>query len=262
MGNVYSREIDVQFAGASGAIAFQRFYNSADADGAEHVPGWRHSYDQSIAVVNAPPVTLYPTTGVASPEYSTQQDACNLGFAAIKPNVSAWANVTASFSNGACVLSGGSGFVGTLPILGNATGATSSTAIEYDAIREDGQIVRFALLGGVLTSSQGTSLRLAITASGFTLKDDQDNVETYNASGVLLSIASRTGVVQSLSYDSSGQLQTVTDSFGNSLTIARQYAGLINSITLNGGGTVKYGYSASGTLSNVTNLDGTTRRYV
>jgi len=47
VGNVFTTETDVEFAG-SGAIAFRRFYNSADATGIDGVPGWRHSYGRSI----------------------------------------------------------------------------------------------------------------------------------------------------------------------------------------------------------------------
>ena len=261
LGNVFSTEADVQCSSAQSAIGFKRFYNSADVEGADHVPGWRHSYDQAITTVTDPPVTFYPTNGTASPQYATQSDACQLGFAAIRSNVSAWANVTASYSNGTCVLSNGSTTIGTLPLFSTALGAASSSASEYDAIREDGQIVRFTLQGGILTAPQGTSLRLTKSASGFTLTDDQDNVETYNSSGVLLSIASRSGVVQTLSYDTSGSLSAVNDSFGNSLTVTRNVQGSIGSITLNGGATVNYSYNAQGVLTAVTNLDGTTRSY-
>jgi hypothetical protein len=50
VGNVYTTEEDVKFAGA-GAIAFRRFYNSADVTGVDGVVGWRHSYDRSITTV-------------------------------------------------------------------------------------------------------------------------------------------------------------------------------------------------------------------
>jgi RHS repeat-associated protein len=92
--------------------------------------------------------------------------------------------------------------------------------------------------------------------------DDQDNVEAYNSSGVLQSITSRGGVVQTMAYDSNGRLSVVTDSFGNTLSISRNSAYQIASVSFSGGGTVGYGYDSSSRLSTVTNLDSTTRSYL
>jgi len=49
-GNVYTTETDIKFAAPS-PVAFQRFYNSADATGVDGVAGWRHSYDRSISTI-------------------------------------------------------------------------------------------------------------------------------------------------------------------------------------------------------------------
>src|SRR6266571_4510919 len=74
----------------------------------------------------------------------------------------------------------------------------------------------------------------------FTNSDD-DSVETYDANGRLVSIASRTGIVQTLSYDSLLRLSSVIDSFGRSLTFtydvqgratSSQHAGGANGVTL------------------------------
>lgn len=43
-GAVYDEEEDIRF-GRESPIVFRRFYDSADASGADGVPGWRHSYD-------------------------------------------------------------------------------------------------------------------------------------------------------------------------------------------------------------------------
>ncbi|HEX4675748.1 MAG TPA: hypothetical protein VH209_10495, partial [Steroidobacteraceae bacterium] len=64
----------------------------------------------------------------------------------------------------------------------------------------------------------GDRWRLAVTASGFTLTDDQDTVEVYNSAGILQSITTRNGVTQTLVY-SGGLLSQVTDSFGNVLSL-------------------------------------------
>jgi RHS repeat-associated protein len=262
IGNVYETETDVRFDGGPGAIVYQRFYNSADANGSDGVPGWRHSYDQYINPVYAPVNLPYPGQSTfVSPEYSSPSDACISGFGAIQNAVSAWVGATATYSGGVCVLSNGTGTIGTLPILSTYLEEWASSAFEYDLIRPDGQTLRYTLQGGVFKGPPGISIRFAVTNSGFTLTDDDDNIETYNTAGVLQSITSRSGVVQQLAYDTNGLFQSVTDSFGNSLTATRNSMGSIGQIALSGGGTVQYAYNGSFGLSSVTNLDGTARSY-
>ena len=261
VGNVYTIETDVKFPG-SGTIAFQRFYNSADATGIDLVSGWRHTYDRTINTVYQTAVALYPgQSTLVSPEYATPALACTSGFAAIQGAVSAWAGAAATYSGTVCVVAIGSTTISTLPIQVYLPPPPPPTPIEYDVVRDDGQTLRYPIMSnGTVSNPPGVSIRLAVTGSGFTVTDDRDNVETYNAAGVLQSITSRAGVVQTLSY-TSGVWSGVTDSFGNSLTVARNAHGSIGSITLAGGGLVQYGYDTSLRLSTVTNLDNTSRTY-
>jgi RHS repeat-associated protein len=133
--------------------------------------------------------------------------------------------------------------------------------MEYDLIRDDGQILRYTLQNGVINPPPGTSIRLSVTGSGYTVTDDGDNVEVYSSAGVLQSITSRAGVVQTISYDTSGQFSGVSDSFGNTLTVTRNSQNAIGNINLSGGGSVSYAYDSRNRLSTVTNQDGTTRSY-
>ncbi len=259
-GNVYTTETDVKFSGF-GALAFQRFYNSADATGTDGVPGWRHSYDRSINTVYQSVATSYPGhSTTVSPQYSTSALACTSGFAAIQGAVSAWAGATATYSGGVCVVANGSTMLSTLPIQVYPTATPPASPVEYDVIRDDGQTLRYPIINGSVSNPPGISIRLAITGSGFTVTDDQDTVETYNTAGVLQSITNRAGVVQTISYDSNGLFFEGIDSFGNSVTVTRNAANNIGSIALSGGGTVQYTYTGS-ELTGVTNLDGTTRSY-
>jgi len=134
--------------------------------------------------------------------------------------------------------------------------------MEYDLIRDDGQILRYTVQNGVISPPPGISIRLSVTGSGYTVADDEDNVEVYSSAGVLQSITSRAGVVQTISYDTSGLFSGVTDSFGNTLTVARNSQGAVGSINFSGGRSVSYTYDSSNRLSTVTNLDGTTRSYM
>jgi RHS repeat-associated protein len=261
-GNVYAAEIDVNFA-SPGAIQFRWFYSSIDTAGADGVPGWRHSYDRYIGTVYQTASKPYPGQSASvSPQYSTAASACTAGFATIQSAVPGWSGATAIYNNGVCILSKASATIGTLLIQSSAGSMPPAAPIEYDVIRDDGQTLRFTLQNGAINNPPGISVRLAVSGSGFTVTDDLDNVENYNAAGVLLSITSRAGVMQTISYDGNGRLYRVIDSFGNSLTVARNAAQKIGSITLNNGGLVQYGYGTNGQLATVTNFDSTTRKYV
>jgi RHS repeat-associated protein len=261
-GGVYKTETDIQFTGPSSTIAFQRYYNSADSTGEDGVQGWRHSYGRSVETITSYPVGVWlGASSTVSSQYPTAEEACTSGFATIQASVSAWTTATATFNNGVCVLANGTTQIGTLPIQSNPPASPPPTPLEYDLIRDDGQIIRFTMQNGVPTSQPGVLLRLSVTGSGFTVTDDEDNVELYNGSGVLQSISSRANVLQTCSYDGNGNLNGVTDSFGNSLTIARNTQGSIADVTVNGGANVQYAYDVLGRLVQVTKLDGTTRQY-
>lgn len=164
VGNVFTTETDVEFAG-SGAIAFRRFYNSADATGIDGVPGWRHSYGRSISTLYQPASSTY-LGGPSSGLYDTPEDACTTGFAAIQGSVSDWAGATTTYNNGACVVSSGTTVIGTVQILTSAQPlsiSTETTPIEYDVIRDDGQTLRFTLQNGVINNQPGSSVSLAVT---------------------------------------------------------------------------------------------------
>jgi RHS repeat-associated protein len=260
IGSVYTTEEDVKFAGVGG-IAFRRFYNSADPAGIDAVPGWRHSYDRSVTSSRAPKSTYPGSSSFVSPQYGTPDAACTSGFPAVQASVSAWAGATGTYTNGVCVLSNGSATLGTLAIHSDPGAPFPPNPTEYELVRDDGQILRYTVQNGVITNPPGTSIRLAVTGSALTVIDDDDNVEIYNTAGVLQSITSRAGVVQTLIYNG-GLWSGVTDSFGNSLTVSRDSQGRIGSITVNGGGSVQYAYDSASRLATVTNLDSTTRSYV
>jgi hypothetical protein len=90
-GAVYLAEADIRFNGA-GTLSFGRFYNSADASGADGVPGWRHTYDRYVQAVYSAPSSQYPgVSSTVSPQYSSASTACTSGFTAIQSAVPAWA---------------------------------------------------------------------------------------------------------------------------------------------------------------------------
>jgi YD repeat-containing protein len=261
-GGVYSTVTDIQFA-AAGALGFRRFYNSQLQSRSELGFGWRPSYSQRIKIITTPPVSQYLAASGTSQLYSTPATACTSGFSDIQATVSAWAGATASYDSGSgvCILNKGGQTIGTLVVQGTAPMSPHTSPFEYQAVREDGSILRYSAQGGFPNNQPGNGLQLAITASGFTLIDEQDNVETYDASGVLQSITSRSGVVQTVTHDSNGRLQQVSDTFGHSLTIAHDAQGNLSSVSAVGGGTVQYAYDGTPKLTGVIHLDGTTTSF-
>jgi YD repeat-containing protein len=122
-----------------------------------------------------------------------------------------------------------------LPIFYNSppTPAPGTSVINgYDAIRDDGQLIRFIVDGsGAIINPPGSNLTLQKTASGFTVTDGSDNVEQYDTNGKLLSVTSRTGVVQTMSYDGSGRLSGIGDSFGHQLILNYDGQDHLSSVT-------------------------------
>jgi YD repeat-containing protein len=115
---------------------------------------------------------------------------------------------------------------------------TSGVIVGIKALRPNGAVQKFAIVGGSATQDPDVTERLTFTLSGgvldtATYTDSDDTQETYNASGRLVSITRRDGFTQTLSYSTgtttSPYVQKVTDPQGRTLTF--QYtAGLLTSI--------------------------------
>ena len=147
---------------------------------------------------------------------------CSSGFAEIKARSRTWANASASYANGVCSLNTGNTRIGTLTLLYTSIPTPNPsilTLVGYDATRDDGQIVSFTLPSGSIAAPPTIDLKLQQTSSGYTLTDRNDNVETYDVNGRLLSVTTRAHVVQTMSYDASNRLSAVTDSFGHGLIL-------------------------------------------
>jgi YD repeat-containing protein len=137
------------------------------------------------------------------------------------------------------------------------------------AYRHDGRTLHFRLKNGVFAGDADIADRLeqlnngsgVITGWRYTIAETED-VETYDSSGKLLSIRSRSGLTLTLTYDGGGRLSQVTDAFGRTLTFTYGVAGALETFTDPNGRTFSYGYSAAGNVSSVTYPDSTTRSYI
>ena len=102
--------------------------------------------------------------------------------------------------------------------------AGTTTAVA--AMRGDGSVVAFKSAGSAFVPDN-TNARYSLVAqrdlggviTGWLLRDKHAaTLETYNASGRLLSITSHDNYVRTVTYNASGWLAAVTDSFGRTLT--------------------------------------------
>jgi RHS repeat-associated protein len=273
--NASVTETVVDIPGIETSLPFRRFYNSAEAlintdpQGSVLSPGWRHSFSRRIVTVSAvASYSAYPLVQV-NPDYSARYDdpgsACVNGFADVKSRVSTWANATANYANNNCFVSDGGAVIATLPIMfasGNVAPPSTPAPIGVDIVRDDGQLIHFTSDGTSFAPPPGISYTLEQSPLGYTLTDDDDAVEHYDTDGKLISVSSRAGVVQTLTYGATGRLATVTNSFGYSLSLTYNEDDRLAGVSANNGQPISYGYDYTGLrLGTVTQTDGTTQTY-
>lgn len=124
--------------------------------------------------------------------------------------------------------------------------------------RPDGKRFVFTQSGANWVAPADVMDRLIQIAGGWTyFSAPNDEVETYNSTGRLSSIANRAGVSHVLAYDGSGRLATVTHSLsGRTLTFSYDIASRIVSMTDPAGKVFGYAY-VTGNLARVTYPDDT-----
>lgn len=115
---------------------------------------------------------------------------------------------------------------------------------------------------GGYTTPPATDSALVKNGDGtFTLTRHQTALETFSASGQLMSLRDLNGNQTTLHYDGTGHLATVTDSAGRTLTITVSGNGLVSSVSDPMGRTTTYSYDADGNLQAVVKPLGRTWRY-
>ena len=262
-GGMYLSETDIAGSAAPG---FTRFYNSIGNGSGELGPGWRHNFSRSVKPKYSSSEQLpYVPSADTSSLYNDEALACTAGFAEIKSRNSTWANATPTYSNGACTLTVGGTSIGAIPILyqSRPTPVPSTQSLTgYEVTRDTGQVITFAVNGTSITAPPGITPRLAQIAGGYTLTDSNDNVETYDATGSLLSITTRAGVVQTLSYTTAGRLAGVSDSFGHAITLGYDGQNRLASVTDAASHATQYSYDTQGRLETVTNTDGASHTFL
>jgi len=145
--------------------------------------------------------------------------------------------------------------------------------------RGEGKALDFVLNNGSYQPDGDITDRLtrqvdsAGNATGWQYQVGTDqSLETYDAAGKLIRIASREGLVQTLSYSDGGTplyiaqqaglLIRVTDTFGHQLNFVYNASNRVAKMTDPAGGITAYGYDDANRLSTVTYPDGKTRTYI
>ena len=116
------------------------------------------------------------------------------------------------------------------------------------AARPDGQVLSFTLNGSTWTSDTDVDYTLTNAGTTWTLKNRNDTVETYTASGnfgKLSSIELRNGYTQTVTYNQSTGLPTITDSYGSTLTFTINAFSVLT-LTPPDGPILTYGFGTAG----------------
>ena len=135
--------------------------------------------------------------------------------------------------------------------------------------RTNGQRITFVQHAGSTSFSPDSDIATSLSGTfdgngnptGWTYKDLDDSIETYDGAGRLTSVKSRSGLMQVLNYNSAGMLASVVDDFGHQLTFGYNNMGQLAAMTDPNGKDYTYTYDASGNLTSVQFPDGSTRSY-
>ncbi|HEX7634190.1 MAG TPA: DUF6531 domain-containing protein, partial [Noviherbaspirillum sp.] len=211
IGNKYQIETDYRSAGAA-SLTLRRYYNSIGTSPLSSLGvNWRHEYDRSIGIG------------------------------------------TAQGQTAAAALDASSSYVFPAPVRQDPNASTSGIAVPMTpsvaVSRADGKVLYFSLLNGKWTADADVADQLVqltdstgkITGWQYTASPN-DEVETYDANGRLLSITNRAGLTQTLAYDQQGRLNSVTDGFGHALVFAYGASGRLTTVTDPAGGAYQFEY--------------------
>ena len=122
------------------------------------------------------------------------------------------------------------------------------------AHRPNGFLLHFDETGKEIHNRDGAAARLTAVSNppvAWELKLADDSVESYDASGRLLSIVTRAGLTTTMTW-TSGKLTAVTDNFGRALTLAYTARGQVASVTQPDTAVIAYTYDEADRLALVT----------
>lgn len=143
----------------------------------------------------------------------------------------------------------------------------NSAAVAY---RAGGKVFTFNVVGATWSTDADITDKLVELKDAGGLRtgwtytaDATGEVETYDATGKLLSITDRAGFTQTLSYDGSNRIASISDALGRTLHFSYDASNRIASMTNPAGGAYTYAYSVDGSnnLVSVIYPDSMTKTY-
>jgi RHS repeat-associated protein len=154
-----------------------------------------------------------------------------------------------------------------LPVSVTDSTTTYNTVYAY---RPDGRMLTFNEYNNVYSPDGDVADRLVpISGGGWQYQTADDTIETYNAAGQLLSVATRGQAPVTINYNAGSGLGdppvSVSDAFGHSLQFAYLFDATgvqrLTSITDPNGKVISYTYDTYGRITAATYPDSTTRQY-
>jgi YD repeat-containing protein len=133
------------------------------------------------------------------------------------------------------------------------------------AMRADGKQFVFNLVGGVWRSDADVDAKLTALTDGsgnvigWTYKTPDDQTESYDKAGKLISVSNRAGLTVQLAYDPSNRLHIVSDPFGRTLTLSYDSLSRLSMLIDPNNKTTSYTYDSHQNLSTVSYPDGAVR---
>ena len=130
------------------------------------------------------------------------------------------------------------------------------THLRLIAVRPDGTLWYFDTTGQELMNHSGTGAAAVSgdSQAGWTLTLANGDIESYDASGALISITTRAGFRTSINHDSVGNINTVVDAFGRTLTFGYDSHGRIGTVTDPSGGVITYQYGGDGEVEGIASV--------
>ena len=148
-----------------------------------------------------------------------------------------------------------------LHVLNSAT----NNGIRWIAQRHDGSLLYFLVNGTEVHNRSDTGAASLVTPlsnnSGSDLRLVNGDVERYNATGRLMSITTRSGVVTTITYNSNWRILRISNSFGHALEFFYDAQNRLDFVRDPAAGEIHYAYDLSGRLDAVTYPDLSQRHY-
>lgn len=252
---------DFSTAGSGQLFGLTRVYNSAfqTARAGQMGGHWRTNFDRSLGFI--PSSASLPAYSLAV-GYNTYCAPAGCGGSAAGSTGVFPSNITCLTYQNVCIAQSPLDWENIAP-------GTDPTQYKVVVCTKEGGTLIF-VWNGTQWVSQDSDVKTTLTMlgsgpsniTGWTYVNENDEIETYDTAGRLLSIKSRNGVVDTLTYTGTQQFpSSVVDTFGHQIQFTYGTNGVLSSLTDPNGQVWQYTFDANWNLTSVTGPDGFVRKY-